>query len=117
MLIVTKRRYKKRYVIGGAGIFDTVANFVKRLVTSDAAKAIGKTVAIDAGKKLVDKATSRIFSPAAITKKSKDALASLLNEEELETTNINNLLMGRGAIAIQDLVKRLNGAGMKKISY
>jgi len=63
MLIVTKRRYKKQHVIGGSGIFDSVVNFVKRIFTSNVAKEIGKkvvtqagkTVAIHAGKKLIDK--------------------------------------------------------------
>ena len=85
MLIVAKRRYKKQYVIGGAGIFDVVAGFFKKLFTSNAAKQIastalsagkdaakeigtkaldvGKTAAIDAGKRLVDKAVAKIMSP------------------------------------------------------
>src|SRR6218665_3017992 len=89
MLIVAKRRYKKHYVIGGAGIFDTVAGFFKKLFVSnaakqiestalsagkDAAKEIGKknldiskTVAIDAGKRLIEKAAAKIMKPTAPT--------------------------------------------------
>lgn len=85
MLIVTKRRYKKQHVIGGAGIFDTIASVIKRLFTSNAAKQIastalsvgkdaakeigkkaldvGKTAAIDAGKRLVDKAAAKLLTP------------------------------------------------------
>ena len=61
MLVVTKRRYKKLHVVGGAGIFDTVAGFFKRLVTSNAAKQIastalsaGKQAAKDIGQKAID---------------------------------------------------------------
>ena len=58
---------KKQYVIGGAGIFDSILQFLIRTFTSqtdkEAAKHVGKaaleagkTVAVDAGKKLIDKA-------------------------------------------------------------
>jgi len=173
MLIVAKRRYKKQYVIGGAGIFDVVSGFFKKLFTSNAAKQIastalsagkdaakeigknaldvGKTAAIDAGKRLVDKAVAKIMSPRnlpttspavtaqfatqallpfqhpqiqsgiPLTQESKNVLNSLINDRALsKSTNINNLMMGHGmnsnaksAIRIQDLVRRLNGAGLK----
>src|SRR6218665_1073619 len=132
MLVVSKRRYKKQYVIGGAGLFDTISGFFKRLFTSNAAKQVAstalsvgkdaarqigkhaldvsKTAAIDAGKRLVDKAAVEMFPPK-ISQNSKDMLASLIDDD------INNLLAsGSGmskAIAIQDLVRRLNGGGMK----
>jgi hypothetical protein len=40
MLITTKRRYVKKHVIGGAGIFDTIVNLFKQVTGSTAAKAI-----------------------------------------------------------------------------
>ena len=77
-MLVTKISYTKKYVIGGACIFGSIGNFFARMFSSIAAmqllssalqsaktaakdigmKAIdvGKTVAIDAGKKLVEKA-------------------------------------------------------------
>ena len=85
MIITNRRRYKRQYAIGGAGIFDSIASFFKRLLTSNAAKQItqtalntaknaaqeigkkaidvGKTVASDAGKQLIDKASEKIFTP------------------------------------------------------
>ena len=85
MLIVTKRRYRKQHVIGGAGIFDTLGNIFKQLIRSDAAKqltstalsaskeaakeiakrviSVGKTTAIDVGKRLVDKAAAKLLAP------------------------------------------------------
>src|SRR6218665_2920731 len=106
MLIVAKRRYKKQYVIGVAGIFDTVADFFKKLFVSNAAKKIastalragenvekeigkkaldvGKTVAIDARKLLIDKAAAKIMKPTApktvLTQESKDVLTKLIND-------------------------------------
>ena len=78
-MLITKRTYKKKYVIAGAGIFDSIGNFFARMFSNNAAKQlaqaalqagktaakdigmkaidVGKTVAIDAGKKLVAKAS------------------------------------------------------------
>ena len=77
-MLATKRTYKKKYVIGGAGIFGSIGNFFARMFSSNVAKQLAsaalqagetvakdigmkaiyvdKTVAIDAGKKLVEKA-------------------------------------------------------------
>ena len=74
-IIITKRTYKKKFVIGGAGIFGSIGNFFARMFSSNAEKQLAstapqagktaakdfgmkaidvvKTVAIDAGKKLV----------------------------------------------------------------
>ena len=84
-MLITKRTYKKKYVIGGAGIFSSIGNFFARMFSSNAAKQltstalqagktaakdigmkaidVGKTVAIDAGKKLVEKAAKRLTTP------------------------------------------------------
>ena len=159
--MLIKRRFGKKHVIGGAGIFDTIAKIFKRVTGSTAAKAIaaklgtftkteigkkaieaGKTTAREVGLKAIDvgkdvaiaKAKALIdgFAPKnqetltnnppvrsatpALTQKSKDSLAALINMGA--TTNINNLLAGSGigtnAISIQDLVKRLNtGSGLR----
>ena len=81
-MLIKKRTYKKKYVIGGAGIFGSNGNFFARMFSSNAAKKlasaalqsgktaandiwmkaidVGKTVAIDAGKKLVEKAAEKL---------------------------------------------------------
>ena len=112
MLVVGYRRYKKQYVIGGAGIFDSILQFLIRTFTSQTAKKAakhvgkaaleaGKTVAVDAGKKLIDKAMQ--------PKTSKKV-------EDIMSKYTANQTKG-SAVAIQDLVKRLNrsGAGLKEI--
>jgi hypothetical protein len=127
MLIPTKRRCKKKHVIGGAGIFDTLTNLLKRVTESTAAKAIasvaktalgkkaieaGKTVVKEVGLKAIDVGKDVVIAKAKalldgrpktmLTQKSKDTLASLINNSS------------GGAISIQDLVKRLNtGSGLR----
>ena len=60
-MIKTKRTYKKKYVIGGTGIFDSIGNFFARMFSSNAAKQLasapllaGKTAADDIGMKAID---------------------------------------------------------------
>ena len=98
---------KKQYVIGGSGIFDSILQFLIRTFTSQTAKEAakhvgraaleaGKTVAVDAGKKVIDKAM----------------------QPKKKVEDIMSKYMAKGSVvAIQDLVKRLNksGAGLKEI--
>ena len=90
---------------------------------------VDETVAIDAGKKLVEKASKRLSTPKSqvanvmvppeeITKKVKEVIAKYV---DTSANNLNKLIDGSSinrphasnAIAIQDLVKRLNGSGLK----
>ena len=128
-MIVTEHGFKKRYAYGGSGIFDTIANFLTRIFTSSATKQIapsavdvgksvakegakkaldvGKIAAIDVGKKSVTK---------ALTPKSKKILQKYTEPTTQPTMQDINTLIDGGAIAIQDLVKKLNSrAGINKI--
>ena len=89
MLVVAKRRYARKYVIGGAGFFDSVAGVFKRLFASDVAKRVassalsagkdaarelgkkaldvGKNTALEAGKRLVDKAAAKFLASSAMS--------------------------------------------------
>ena len=90
---------------------------------------VGKTVAIDAGKKLVEKPANRlttpkpqvanvIVPPEEITKKGNEVIAKYVDTSEI---NLNKLVDGASvtrsntsnAVAIQDLVRRINGSGLK----
>ena len=84
-MLITKRTQKKKYVIGGAGIFGSMGNFLVRMCSSNEGKQlastalqagktaakdigmkaidVGQTVAIDAGKKLVEKAVKKLSKP------------------------------------------------------
>ena len=150
-MLITKISYKKKYVIGGAGIFGSIVNFFRRMFSSNAAKQlasaalhagktaakdngmkaidVGQTVAIDAGKKLVEKAPKTLSTPKshvvnimvppeATTKKVNEVIAKYV---DTSAVNLNKLIDGSSvnrpnvsnAIAIQDLVRRINGSGLK----
>jgi hypothetical protein len=124
MLIVKNKRYVKKHVVGGAGFFDTISKFFKRLVSSNAsrrvasnlsraaasdigktainaAKTVGKelsTSAINAAKDVaIEKGKQFITNKAdkfIISQNSKDILDTLINNEV--PTNINKLMMGQG---------------------
>lgn len=139
MLIVNRRKYRKQYVVGGSGIFDTISGFFKRLVSSNAAKQlasralsaskdvakeigkkaidVGKSAATDAGKRLVDKVATKLFTPPKKPDLTPESRAIIDRHFSVGVEpNINNLMMGNGlknAVSIQDLVRSQNGAGMK----
>ena len=90
---------------------------------------VGKTVGIDAGMKLVEKAAKRLTTPKSqvgnvivpteeITKKVNEVIAKYVDTSAI---NLNKLIDGSSvnrpnasnAIAIQDLVRRINGSGLK----
>ena len=106
-MIVPKQGFKRQYAFGGTGIFDTIGNIVKGVITSqagknlaefalDTSKNIAKTTATDVGNRLVKK---------VLTPKSK----SIINKHT-KALNPND------AVKINELVKKLNqGMGIKKI--
>ena len=60
-MLITRRTYKKKYVIGGVGILGSVRHFFARMFSSNAAKQLasaalqaGKTAAKDIGMKAND---------------------------------------------------------------
>ena len=158
-MLIKKRSYKKKYVIGGASIFSSIGNFFAIMFSRNAAKQlastallagktaakdiemkaidVGKTVAIDAGKKLVEKAAKKLatsksqvanvvvpqianvlVSPEEITKKVNEVTAkyvdtSAINLNKLIDGSSVNRLNASNATAIQDLVQRINGSGLK----
>ena len=106
-MLITKRTYKKKYVIGGAGIFGSIGNFFPRMFSSNAAKQlasaalqdgkaaakyigmkaidVGKTVAIDAGKKLVEKAAKKLSAQ-------KSQVANVMVPPEEITKKLNEVI-------------------------
>ena len=90
---------------------------------------VGKTVAIDAGKKRVEKAVEKwskpnsqvanvMVPPEEITKKINEVIAkyvdtSAINLNKLIDRSSVNRPNASNAIAIQDLVRRINGSGLK----
>ena len=84
-MLITKRTYKKKYVLEGAGIFESIMNFFARMFSSNAAKQLAsaalqagklqqmilewklfmcdETFAIDAGKKVVEISDKKLSTP------------------------------------------------------
>ena len=106
-MIVPKQGYRRKYAFGGTGIFDTIGNIVKGIVTSQAAKDLTKTT-LDASKNIVKTTASDVGNrliKKALTPKSKSIIS-----KHTKTLNPSD------AVKINELVKMLNsGMGIKKI--
>ena len=90
---------------------------------------VGKTVAIDAGNKLVEKAAKKLpkpksqvanvmIPPEEITKKVNEVIAKYVDTSEINLNKLIDVLSvnrpnASNAIEIQDLVRRINGSGLK----
>ena len=106
-MIVPNQGYRRQYAFGGTGIFDTIGNIVKGIVTSQAAKDLTKT-ALDASKNIVKTTASDVGNrlvKKVLTPKSKNIIS-----KHTQALNPND------AVKINELVKKLNsGMGIKKI--
>ena len=106
-MIVPKQGYRRQYAFGGTGIFETIGNIVKGIITSQAAKDLTKT-ALDASKNIVKTTASDVGNrlvKKALTPKSKSIIS-----KHTKALNPND------AVKINELVKMLNkGMGIKKI--
>ena len=106
-MIVPNQGYKRKYAFGGTGIFETLGNIIKGIVTSQAAKDLTKT-ALDASKNIVKTTASDVGNrlvKKALTPKSKNIIS-----KHTQALNPND------AVKINELVKKLNsGMGIKKI--
>ena len=121
MYVMKNHGFKRKYVYGGSGLFDSLARLftsgvAKQLASTaiDVGKEVGKKTAIDVGTKLVKKALQKAPGHSVATK-----VQNILNNYVPQTPvrqNINSLIDGSGnnAIAIQDLVRKLHhGDGLK----
>ena len=106
-MIVPNQGYKRKYAFGGTGIFETLGNIIKGIVTSQAAKDLTKT-ALDASKNIVKTTASDVGNrliKKVLTPKSKNIISKH-----------TRALTKNDAVKINELVKKLNkGMGIKKI--
>ena len=122
MCVMKNHGFKRKYVYGGAGIFDSLAKLftsgvAKQLASTaiDVGKEVGKKTAIDVGTKLVKKVltpkSQKAFCDFAVATK----VQNILNKYVPVRQNINSLIDGSGnnAVAIEDLVRKLHGSGLK----
>ena len=131
-MLITKRSYQKKYVIGGTGIFSFIGNFLVRIFSRNAAKQlastalqagktaakdigmkavdVGKTVAIDAGKKLVEKAAKKLTT-------SKSQVANVVDPQiappEEITKKVNEVIAMYVDTSAINLNKLIDGSSIK----
>ena len=99
MLISKNHGFKRQYVIGGTGIFDSIASLATKVQNAAAIANQVAQKAIDAsatGKRLTPKAQSIIAKYSGLLSKPTAKPTALIDGS------------GVNVIAIQDLVKRLN---------
>jgi len=121
-MIVIRRGYKRKYQVGGSGIFsklkDFLSGFISKKQVVDTALNIARSAGQKAGQKAID------FASSKLTPKSQQILSKLVSStppfapqgstpqkaQQMTTPNLNNLIArsGQRAIKIQDLVRRLN---------
>ena len=128
-MLITKRTYKKKYIIGGAGIFNFMGNFFARISSSNAAKQLAsvalqagktaakdigmkaidvdKTVAIDAGKKLVEKAAKKLSAP-------KSQVANVMVPPEEITKKRNTVIAKYVDTSAINLNKLIDGSSVNR---
>ena len=106
-MIVPKQGFKRQYAFGGTGIFNTIGNIIKGVVTSKAGKDLAK-LALDSAKNITKTTASDVgnrFIKKVLTPKSKSII-----------TKHTKALNPNDAVKINELVKMLNrGMGIKKI--
>ena len=131
MYVMKNHGFKRKYVYGGSGLFYSLARLftsgvAKQLASTaiDVGKEVGKKTAIDVGTKLVKKVLTQ-KAPGAVVQRLAPAVATkvqnILNKYVPQVAqtpvrqNINSLIdvSGNNAIAIQDLVRKLHGSGLK----
>lgn len=107
-MLIIKKGYVKKYAYGGSGLFDSLVNAVTsstaKQLASTAVKQIATETAKYAGKQIVDKTVEKLFTPK-LTSESQAIL------DKYASTGTMPKFWGDGnqdAIAIQDLVKKLN---------
>ncbi len=141
MFIPKNRGFKRRYMYGGSGLFDSLAKIVSSSLASNTAKQlastamnvikdVGKSTTTKLGKNMIEtmikpkvKAVSQkpvvktvLKTPTAqkAIQKLNEKSKDILNKYIDPTPSASSLIDG-GAISIQDYIRKMNGAGLKAI--
>jgi len=107
MILINNKNLNRKYVIGGSGLVDTALKSLVKVFTSQGAKELASTAAKEIGKSALD-ATKSVAVDA-----SKQLINKIINppkKKKLEEI-VNKYTT---TVDIQDLVKKLNGSGLKK---
>ena len=110
MPLIVKHGYRRKYAVGGRGLFDTITNLAGRMFTSSAAKTLGSkamNAATNAAMKGMEKGAIKAVDHVArrITRKKKTT-SSKPKRTPGQQTRLNNLISGSGIATIHDFVQR-----------
>jgi hypothetical protein len=141
-MIVRKSHYIRTHVVGGGGIFDTIANIVKRItgntigdLASKLVVSAGKSMASEAGKRLASRfiaasqqvsipSPTPVLPPLSALPPVAQQQANIPQNAVNHRAKLNKIIgkyKGSGvvqhnAITIEDLVRKMHqGSGLKMI--
>lgn len=112
MPLVVNHGYRRKYAVGGRGLFDTIANLAGRVLTSSAAKTLGSkavSAATNAALKGVEKGASKAVDHVVnrVTRKKKPQAPPIKSKRtSQQQVRLNNLISGGGIATIHDFVQR-----------
>ena len=108
MLRINYRRLKKQYAFGGSGILDSILKFVVKTFTSQGAKTLASSAAKEVANASLDAGKS------AAVETVKKRVDNVLNPSK-KVEYIAKKYTYSSAIDIQQMVRKLNGSGLKEI--
>ena len=136
-MIERKNKFVRIRVIRGSGIFDSIANILKKPIVSKLLASAGKSAASALGERLVNRMIApaaavlpqQVLTPAlpmvapatAVTQQPSNRAQELISKYSATRQAGTGLTMRKqavptgGAIAIQEYVKSYKGAGIKLI--
>ena len=113
MPLVVSHGYRRKYSVGGRGLFDTITNLAGRMLSSSAAKTLGSkavsaisNAATKGLEKGATKAVDHVIHRRARKKKSLPAPAAKTKRTPHQQARLNNLISGGGVATIHDFVQR-----------
>ena len=114
MLVIRKKRYIKKYRVGGSGIFDALTKLISSAVTSNTAKTLGSNLSraatSDIGKAAISagKTAAKELTTAAILA-AKDAAIEKLSKKKSHLTQQSRDIL--------DSLAKNGGAGLRLAAY
>ena len=110
MPLVVNHGYRRKYAVGGKGLFDTIANLAGRVLSFSAAKTLGSkavSAASNAALKGVEKGASKAVDHVVTrVPRKKKPQAPPTKRTPQQQTRLNNLISGGGIATIHDFVQR-----------
>ena len=110
MLVIRKKRYVKKYRVGGSGIFDALTKLISSNTAKTLASNLSRAATSDIGKAAISagKTAAKELATAAILA-AKDAAIEKLSRKKSRLTQQNRDIL--------DSIVRNGGAGLRLAAY